>query len=126
MRFEHSTPTGDVRADLIAELEVLRRQLMVPLVRQVMTAVIERARNDPAFSGMPRKLHASSSEVLRGILLHAHARGDLRTDFELQRGIAELLGPVFFLGVIIGEPPKREFVASLVDDFLRAHSTGQS
>lgn len=126
MHFKHSTPTGDVRADLIAEVEVLRRQLRVPLIRQVMTAVIDRARNDPALSALPREMHARGSSVLRNILRDAHARGDLRAKFELERGVAELLGPIFFLGMFMGEPPKRKFVTALVDDFIQVHGTGQS
>ena len=119
---EHSTPSGDVRSDLVAELELLRRQLGVARMRQVVAAVVERAQNDPAFSGLPRALHESGAGVLRGILEGARERGELRDNLDLRQGVAELLGPMFFLAVIMGEPPKRELVVSLVDDFLRAHT----
>jgi AcrR family transcriptional regulator len=70
--------TGDLRADLISELNGLRRLLHDPASERTMRGLLERAPFDPAFASLKETLYRSGSAGFRAILEAATTRGELQ------------------------------------------------
>jgi AcrR family transcriptional regulator len=114
-----ATPaTGRLREDLIAELEVFRRQLHDPVIERVMRVNIERAMVDPAFRQLKDALFDKGRSVYQAIFDAARASGDLDNDVDVPRAMDRLCGPLLFRRMFAGEDFGADYVTEVVDDFL--------
>lgn len=118
-------PTGDLRADLVAELEAMVVELVENRAGVLLAAIVDRSEWDPTLQQMKAALIADGVASLRALLVEGQAGGELRpgADLDVERGVAELVGPVTFRRFISGEPITTSFVAGVVDDFLAANRT---
>lgn len=119
----HATPGGDLRADMIEELDVLRAQLAEPATERSMLTVMDRASIDGDFAELSSEVQRGWSAALRTILRTGRERGELDAGLKLSRGVAALLGPLTYQQLVARRAPGRGFVERLVDDFLRAHGS---
>jgi AcrR family transcriptional regulator len=114
-----ATPaTGRLRDDLIAQLEVFRRQLHDPVIERIMRVNIERAMVDPAFRRLKDALFDKGRSAYQEIFDAARASGDLDTDIDIRRAMDRLCGPLLFRRMFAGEDFGAEYVTEVVDDFL--------
>jgi len=120
-RLVHTTPTGDLRADLIAELEAFRVAVTSSGLGRVMIAIGQQARDDAELADLNRSMRADGARVLDEIVTAAIVRGELDGRVDANSTVAQLVGPVLFGYLFEGDAAlDRGFVESVVDWFLAA------
>lgn len=115
----HTAPTGDLRADLVAELEAFRLAITTTGLGRVMIAIGQQARDDAQLAELSSAVRADGTRVLGEIITAALARGELRPQLDRDVAVAHLVGPVLFRYLFDShESLDRTFVAAVVDLFL--------
>lgn len=112
--------TGDLRADLIADLSGIVHQLVHQGVGVTLAGMIDRSEWDPSLQRLKADFVAEALAELRKLLNEGQGRKKLRADLDIDRGVAELIGPIVYRRLVSGESMPAEFVEGIVDDFLRA------
>ncbi|WP_433679129.1 TetR/AcrR family transcriptional regulator C-terminal ligand-binding domain-containing protein [Nocardia sp. CA-119907] len=115
--------TGDLRADLISELNGLRRLLHDPASERTMRAVLERAPFDPAFASLKETLYRSGSAGFRAILEAATRSGELQPDTDIAMAIDQLAGPLIYRRLFVGLDIEEKYAEAIVDSVLRLHAS---
>lgn len=120
-RLVHTTPQGDLRADLVAELEAFRVAMTSTGLGRVMIAIGQQARDDAELADLNRSMRADGARVLEQIVAAGIARGELDARVDTSAAVAQLVGPVLF-GYLFEDDTslERGFVESVVDWFLAA------
>jgi AcrR family transcriptional regulator len=111
-------PTGDVRADLVAHLRLLRAGLERPYGMATLGTVLAEEHETPELLALFRErlVHPRRRE-LRAVLRAAQERGDLRPDADLDVAVTALVG-AFFARRLAGDSLGGRFVTRLVDTVL--------
>ena len=123
-RLAHTTPTGDLRDDLVAELEAFRVAVTSTGLGRVMIAIGQQARDDAELADLNRSMRAEGARVLEEIVVEAVAAGDLPRGLRADAAVAQLVGPVLFRYLFEDHDAlDREYVVSVVDWFLGAART---
>lgn len=107
--------TGDLNADLRASLRAMHQRLDSRRVEFL--TMLERANRDPAI-----RVVLDTMEQLvpmRRAIELAVANGRLPADFDVSLGISLLLGPLLHREFVSSTPVDDEFIAAVVDSFLR-------
>lgn len=112
--------TGDLRTDLVAHLDALRRALVDGHLGLVVCALGERAAVDPAFEPLRAELTEAGCAPLHAVLDGAVEHGDLPSDLDRAAAVADLEGPVFYRALVRREPVEADAVGPVVDRFLAA------
>jgi AcrR family transcriptional regulator len=118
MDIKSVAPTGRLREDLIAAVEVFRSQLHDPVMERIMRVNIERAAVDPAFRRIKDSLFDKGRSTYHEIFHAARASGELSTDVDVLRATERLLGPLLFRRLLGGDDFDHRYVIEVVDDFL--------
>lgn len=119
----HTVPTGDVRADLVAELEAFRVAITTTGLGRVMIAIGQQASDDGELAELSSAVRADGTRVLDEIITSAVARGELRAQLDPDMAVAQLVGPVLFRYLFDSHDSiDGAFVVSVVDLFLRGAS----
>jgi AcrR family transcriptional regulator len=118
-----AAPTGDLRQDLLAELERFRLRLHDPACERGMVTVMERATVDPDFADMRVAITTDATKAIRVSLEAAGGRGEIDLSSGVDVLIAQLAGPLAYRRLFARQPVTRRFVAEVVDSFLVAHRT---
>ena len=122
-RLVHTTPSGDLRADLVAELEAFRAAVSSSALGRVMVAIGQQARDDAELADLNRAMRVDGARVVDEIVAAGVARGELPAGIDVDAAVARLVGPVLFEYLFEGEAKlDRAFVESVVDWFLAAAS----
>jgi AcrR family transcriptional regulator len=116
-----SPRSGELRADLISELNGLRMLLHDRASEHTMRAVLERAPFDPAFASLKEELYRSGSAGFRTILRAATKTGDLPAGLDIPLTIDQLAGPLFYRRLFAGLDIDETYVEAVVDGVLRLH-----
>ncbi|HXX88920.1 MAG TPA: TetR/AcrR family transcriptional regulator [Acidimicrobiales bacterium] len=114
-------PTGNLRADLVAELERFRLRLLDPACERAMVTVMERAAVDPDFAEVRASVTSDATKPMRATLTAAGARGELDIGAGVDVLVAQLAGPLAFRRLFARQPLTRRFVVQVVDSVLAAH-----
>jgi AcrR family transcriptional regulator len=119
MRVEpRPAPTGDVRADLIGHLRLLRAGLERPHGMATFGTVLAEEHETPELLELFReRLVRPRRRELRAVLEAARDRGELRPDANLDVAVAALVG-AFFGRYLAGDPLGGRFTSTLVDTVL--------
>jgi AcrR family transcriptional regulator len=117
----HTEPTGDLRADLLAELGASRAMLHEPVTDRAIRVVVERAAVDAAFAETKDALYRAGTQVLRDIVDAGKQRGDLPARLDTDLALDQLFGPLFFRRLVANQAIPDGYVPEVVDAFLRAH-----
>jgi AcrR family transcriptional regulator len=115
--------TGDLRADLVAELRALRTALVERGLKRLMVLVMERAIHDPEFRIIRQQLNERGGENLRNLLRDAVSRGDLRSTIDLEEMVSQLAGPIIYEVVLHDQTVTDKRLTRLVDFVLRGCRT---
>ena len=111
-------PTDDLRADLIAQLELLRSALGRPYgMATVGTVLAEEAETPELLALFRERLVRPRRRELRAVFEAARERGELRPGAELDVAVAALVG-AFFGRYLSGDPLGGRFVTRLADTVL--------
>ena len=120
-RLTHISPTGVLRADLIAELEAFRMALATTGFGRMLVAVAHQARDDTELADLNLVMRVEGARVLDAIVVDGVQRGELPSDLQADAAIAHLVGPVLFRYLFEDdETLTTEFVVFVVDWFLAA------
>ena len=120
-RLAHTTPTGDLRGDLIAELEAFRAAVTSAGLGRMMIAIGQQARDDSELAELNRSMREGGVRVLGEILAAAADRGDFVRHLDPAMAAGQLFGPVLFAYLFEAqEDLDHAFVVGVVDWFLRA------
>jgi len=120
----HTTPMGDLRDDLVAELEAFRVAVTSTGLGRVMIAIGQQARDDAELADLNRSMRTEGARVLEEIVVEAVAVGDLPPAMRGDVAVAQLVGPLLFRYLFEDENAlDHEFVVSVVDWFLGAART---
>ncbi len=123
-RLAHTTPMGDLRDDLVAELEAFRSAVTSTGLGRVMIAIGQQARDDAELADLNRSMRAEGARVLEAIVVDAVAAGDLPRGLRADAAVAQLVGPVLFRYLFEDHDAlDRSYVVSVVDWFLGAART---
>jgi AcrR family transcriptional regulator len=118
-RLTHSTPTGDLRADLTAELEAFRVALTESGLGRVVIAIGQQARDDAELAELNRTMRAEGSQVLDAIIRDAADRGELPVSIRADVAVAQLVGALLFRYLFEDtEALNPAFVEAVVEQFL--------
>jgi AcrR family transcriptional regulator len=117
-----SARTGELRADLISELNGLRKLLHDRASEHTMRAVLERAPFDSDFALLKKALYQSGSAGFRTILQTAIGTGDLPSDLDIAFTVDQLAGPLFYRRLLAGLTIDEPYVETVVDSVLRLYS----
>jgi AcrR family transcriptional regulator len=124
-RLAHTMATGDLRADLVAELDAFRRAVVSGLGR-VIVAIGQQARDDAELADLNRSMRVDGGRVLDELVGRAVASRDLRSGPATDAAVALLVGPVLFRYLFEDDGDlDRQFVESVVDSFLDASRSRQ-
>lgn len=118
---EAALDRGDLRADLHAYLEQLRRRTTGRRERHGMAHVVARAEHDRSFADLRRQRMAARLTPLHDLLLRAVGRGELAEDLDVEEAAVDLVAPVFFRRFFLGERLGDERIDDLVETFIERH-----
>jgi len=119
VRFEHGDLSGDLRADLVAELDVFRRALTDDGLGNWLPAMADRASNDPQIAELRRYFLDEGQARLLSLIRQGVERGELRAVDDVQPVADMLSGSVAYRVALNGQPVEQAFLESVVDTFLR-------
>ncbi|MEM7340549.1 MAG: TetR family transcriptional regulator [Actinomycetota bacterium] len=105
----HHERTGDLRADLIGELTVLRSVLVDEGLGRVLSTVAERAVSNPELAGLRDLMVAEGTRILDAALIDHMAPDRARTATTLA------IGSIFYLATMTDDPISDQTIAGLVD-----------
>lgn len=113
-----TTPTGDLRRDLCAQLGTLRREFVDGGFDKVVVALTDRAFWEPDLVPVKQRLIEYGTATVRQILAAAVSRGELPPELDLDEAIGTLAGPVLYRHLFAGGEVSDAAIARSVDDFL--------
>lgn len=111
-------PTGDLRADFIAELLRLADRLNDPHTATMTLTVMERAATDPQFAKLQARWHLEGTSGVRALIREGVAAGLLRQDIVTQDAVDQVAGPLVLRGLFAAEPVTPDYVERTLDRFL--------
>lgn len=105
----HHTPTGDLRADLIAEVSVYRREMELNQLDRALAVLVDLIKTMPELAAVRDKLVTDGERIVRE-LLAPHLRGA-----ELDAATLMLVGGILQSALMHGEYPSDAVIAASVD-----------
>lgn len=110
----HHNPTGDLRADLIAEITTFRTGMEQQRLDRALCVLVELAGTVPELVDVRRKLVADGERVVRELL------GPYLEGAALEAATLMLVGAVLHGAIMHGAPPTDRVITGSVDLVLRA------
>ncbi len=120
LKFELGASTGDLRTDLVAQLEGFRRVLMRDGLGNWLAAMADRAATDPAIRELRDQFLAEGQRQMVELIQQGIARGELRAVDDVEPVADMLSGAVAYRVAINGDPIDRGYLEAVVDIFLAA------
>lgn len=114
----HAELTGDLRTDLLAELEAARRELAERRAGRVLIALTDRAVWEPELAEVKRRLVDDGLSALRLILERGVKGGQLDRRLDIDGALATLAGSLVYRQVFLEQHVTKRMVERVVDDFL--------
>lgn len=114
----HADLTGDLRQDLTAELEAMRREMTDRRAGRVMIALADRALWEPELAAVKEAVVQEGLSTLRRVLAGALADGRLAYDLVVDHAVSVLAGAMVYRFLIMDHSVTKADTARLVDDFL--------
>jgi AcrR family transcriptional regulator len=106
---EHSTPTGDLRSDLIAELTMFRTEMERHRLDRALAVLAAVTVFTPELAEVRDQLVADGEKVMRGLL------APVLTGPELDAAVLMLTGAVLNSALLHGQLPSDAVIAAAVD-----------
>ena len=115
------TPTGDLHADLVKALTVVRDELTKHDFGRVLTALIDRGEWDADLHHVKVTITRAGAATIHQLLSTAIQQGELSPTLDPAAAVALLLGPLLYRRLLSGERITTAFVELTVDSFLASH-----
>lgn len=114
----HHTPTGDLRADLVAELTAFRVALDEHRLDRALAALVEVTTFAPEIADIRDEVVREGERVVR------HLLGTVAEGPELEAAVLMLSGSVLYSTLLHGRTPTDDTIAAAVDLVLRSLAPG--
>jgi AcrR family transcriptional regulator len=114
----HREPSGDLRADLIGEVERFGSIVSQPSQGHLISALAYYARTDPEIERARDRMTARHVSLVREAVLRGIDAGELDPTTDSDQAVAQLFGPICYRILLSGEPVLAQFVESIVDQFI--------
>lgn len=114
----HAAVTGDLRVDLVAELQSFRRELFDGIVGRIIAAMVERADRDPEIEPMRDQLVAAGSRQTATLVEQAIVATRMSAGISVADHVANLCGPLVFARLCQSRRPDNAAIEHLVDQHL--------
>jgi AcrR family transcriptional regulator len=112
--------TGDIEADLRAQLHAFLALVREGRVGPVVAELIGRAQSDPDLKAAYLQSYSAPRRALAVSALNtAKARGQLRADLDLETLVDQLWGACYHRLLVPDQPLDEPFVDALVDNLFR-------
>jgi AcrR family transcriptional regulator len=123
---EIGTPdTGSTRGDLLALMEAAVEVYSGSVEAGVMPALVDAMSRDAQLARFVREgFLAERRAALRVVLERGTARGDLRSDLDLELALDVLGGPLFYRLLVTGGPIDQALANGVVELILRGFAPG--
>jgi AcrR family transcriptional regulator len=116
--FPQANRTGELRSDLVAHLEALRRALVDGPLVYLIHALNERAANDPEIAKLRDQLTNEGCEPIRNILRDA-VKAKRLPRIDIEEAASQLEGPLFYRTLVRNEAVPQRTITKIVDRFLK-------
>ena len=116
-------PTGDLRTDLITELDVFVGGLQHSKLPEIIVAAMERAPTDPRIRAMHDSMTQISRHPVWTVAQAAIDRGELNPELTEEIVAAHTLGPILYQRLFDGHDVTPTDIERTVDAFLTAFTT---
>jgi AcrR family transcriptional regulator len=120
--FPQADRTGDLRPDLLAHLEALRRALVDGPLVYLIHALNERAANDPDIAELRDRLTNEGCEPIR-IILRTAVKAKHLPRIDIEEAASQLEGPLFYRTLVRNEAVPHRTITKIVDHFLNRFDT---
>ena len=112
--------TGDIEADLRAQLHAFLRVIRDSAAARVIAELIGQAQSDPELKAAYLQRYSSPRRALAvAALERAKQRGQLRADLDAETVVDQLWGACYHRLLLPDQPLTHEFVDALVDNLFR-------
>jgi AcrR family transcriptional regulator len=118
----HAEPSGNLRADLLAELEAIRREIVERRAGRVLIALADRAIWEPELAEVKRRFVDEGLSATRNLLDAGVREGKLRRELDIDGGLASLVGSLVYRQLILEQDLTPAMVARVLDDFLARYA----
>ncbi|MEN0062495.1 MAG: TetR/AcrR family transcriptional regulator [Myxococcota bacterium] len=115
----HGEVTGDLRTDLIAELDAYRVVLTEHRLAGPLIGLADRARTDPDLASIRDQFLAEGQAPTLALIRHGVASHLLRSDLPITPTADLLSGALTWRVAVLGESVDRAYVVDIVDTVLR-------
>lgn len=116
--WEAGEPSGDLRTDLITELESFVAALQQSKLPEILVAAMERAPTDPRL----RAMHDSMTQISRSpvwtVVADGIERGELDRNLDESKAAAHTLGPLLYQCLFDQRPITPADIERVADSFL--------
>ena len=112
------TPTGDVRADLLACVQGLATKLRDPRQSRIMATMIDAAESDPELADLAVRFTAERQAAVAGILRAGIEAGELDPGIDVELGGRMIGGALFYCRLMLHAPADEAQVEKVVDQVL--------
>ncbi len=117
--------TGTLRGDLLAVVGFMVEGLSRSPLSRILPALVEAAESDPELERLFKVFGEERRTLIRGVLERAAARGELRSDLDLEVVLDCVVGPVFARRLVARKPLTPRYGEQLVDLLVHALSRGE-
>lgn len=114
----HTTPTGDLRVDLIAELSSMRDELCQRHFDRVLITLIDRAFVEPDMLPVKSTMMHDGTANLRQILEQGSRRGELHPKLDIDEAVSFLVAPVVYRHLFADDTITDEMISRIVADLI--------
>lgn len=117
--FSHGEVTGNLRDDLISEIEAFRRVLVDEKLAVAMIALADRSAADPDTASVRDRFLGEGQAMLVELLRAGLRARTVRSEVDIGPAADMLSGALTWRVAIMGNEVDRDYVESIVDTFLR-------
>ena len=109
---------GSLRADHVARLEFLRAMLEDPVQGAVKRMLVLDSSRNEELGATHRDLMRQRREAVIAIFRRAIERGEMRADADLDFAVDQVVAPVSYRYLVMGERVTDAYIGSVVDAFV--------
>lgn len=122
----HDEPTGDLRTDLLGELDRLRVAMSQPAQLRLLATLAYHGSTDADVGQFRQWLTARHTALVHQAISRSLLSGELLAGLDPDEAVAALMGPLCYRYFLSGEPVTAGFVERVVDGFLTQHTVRRS
>jgi AcrR family transcriptional regulator len=115
--------TGALLDDLTGNLNGLAKMLSDPVIGAAIRQLVVDSAQNAELQQMHRDFIEERRVGTRAQLRRAVERGELRPNFDLDFALDELVGPLFYRHLMLGEYVDQHYVDELIDAFVARYGT---